>query len=86
MIIVNNQEIASSTILSGEEKYPEEVDKKLKAITDKVIIVNALEDAKKAGNVRTVNVVMMGALSNHLPFEKISVGRSNKVIGSSQNC
>ncbi len=69
MIIINNQEISSSTILTGQEEYPSGITEKLQELTEKVIVVKGVNEAKKLGNIRTVNVILMGALSKHLPFE-----------------
>ena len=46
-----------------------EIIEQLKEITDKIITVNAVEDAKTLGNIRTVNSIMLGTLSNFLPFD-----------------
>jgi len=69
IIIVNTQEIPSSTVLAGLESYPSEIIEQLKEITDKIITVNAVEGAKTLGNIRTVNSIMLGTLSNFLPFD-----------------
>jgi len=69
MIIINNQEISSSTILAGQEEYPWGITEKLQKLTEKVLVVNGVDEAKKLGNIRTVNVILMGALSKNLPFE-----------------
>lgn len=70
IIIVNTQEILSSTILAGLEEYPKGILDTLKGIVNKVIPVNAMEDAKSMGNIKTVNSIMLGVLSNYLSFEQ----------------
>ena len=70
IIIVNTQEILSSTILAGLEEYPKGILDKLKSTVHKVIPVNAIEDAKSLGNIKTVNSIMLGVLSNYLSFEQ----------------
>ena len=68
LIIVNSQEILSSTILAGLEEYPKGIIEELKATVNKVIPVNAMEDAKSLGNIKTVNSIMLGVLSGYLSF------------------
>ncbi len=70
IIIVNTQEILSSTILAGLEEYPKGILDKLKSTVHKAIPVNAIEDAKSLGNIKTVNSIMLGVLSNYLSFEQ----------------
>jgi indolepyruvate ferredoxin oxidoreductase beta subunit len=68
IIIVNTQEILSSTILAGLEEYPKGIIEELKSIVSRVIPVNAMEDAKSLGNIKTVNSIMLGVLSGYLSF------------------
>jgi len=70
LIIVSTQEILSSTILAGLEEYPKGILDNLKSTLHKVIPVNAMEDAKSIGNIKTVNSIMLGVLSNYLSFEQ----------------
>jgi len=70
LIIVSTQEILSSTILAGLEEYPKGILDTLKGIVNKVIPVNAMEDAKSLGNIKTVNSIMLGVLSNYLSFDQ----------------
>ncbi|MEQ8222885.1 MAG: indolepyruvate oxidoreductase subunit beta [Candidatus Eremiobacterota bacterium] len=70
LIIVSTQEILSSTILAGLEEYPKGILDNLKSTLHKVIPVNAMEDAKSIGTIKTVNSIMLGVLSNYLSFEQ----------------
>ncbi len=70
LIIVSTQEILSSTILAGLEEYPKGILDNLKSTLHKVIPVNAMEDAKSIGNIKTMNSIMLGVLSNYLSFEQ----------------
>lgn len=75
-VIVNTQHILPPSVATGKATYPENV---LKELTDRdirVIAVDAFSIAKEAGEVKTANVALVGALSVHLPvsveiFEKI---------------
>lgn len=63
--MVNDQEIRPVTVSSGQQKWPEDLDRSLKSAFRRLEIVPALKTARELGNVRVANVVMMGALSKH---------------------
>lgn len=67
-IIVNNQKIDPMPVISGLTKYPEDIAKKLPDAT----VVDALSLAKEAGNIKAVNVVLIGVMakSTDIPYEK----------------
>jgi indolepyruvate ferredoxin oxidoreductase, beta subunit len=69
-IILNTEEIYPPAVNMGEAPYPEEDDTFLKKHYSKVISFNAAELAKKAGNIKTANVVLLGALSNLMNIDK----------------
>ena len=64
-IIVNDYRIDPLPVASGLEKYPENIIEYLQERV-KTIVVNARELAEKAGNIRTMNVVLLGVLANSL--------------------
>ncbi|OFX13760.1 MAG: hypothetical protein A2Z18_05025 [Armatimonadetes bacterium RBG_16_58_9] len=66
--LVNDQEIRPVTVSSGQATWPEDIDGKLASAFPRLELVPALEIASGLGNVRAVNLVMIAALSNHLPF------------------
>ena len=65
--MVNDQEIMPVTVSSGQARWPSDLDEKLKSTFANLELIPALDIARKLGNVRAVNVVMIGALSKHLP-------------------
>ncbi len=69
VVLVNTQRISPMTVLSGEATYPDDPVSMLSKHF-KVYPINAVELAKKAGNIRTLNTVMLGALARHLPWAK----------------
>lgn len=68
--MVNDQEIRPVTVSSGQAQWPEDIDGKLKSTFPKLELIPALDIARTLGNVRIVNVVMIGALSNHLDISE----------------
>ncbi|MDH3997508.1 MAG: indolepyruvate oxidoreductase subunit beta [Desulfuromonadales bacterium] len=65
-VIVNNLRIAPPSVALGVAEYPEDIESKLGDYVDNVRVVNGLELAEQAGNPRTVNTVLLGALSRTL--------------------
>ena len=62
-VVVNTQTIAPMPVITGAAEYPEDLMDTLANAGLKVVAVDALALAKKAGNARTVNTALMGALA-----------------------
>jgi indolepyruvate ferredoxin oxidoreductase beta subunit len=69
-IIVNTEEIYPPAVNMGDAPYPHDVIAFLKEHYGKVIHFNAVELAQKAGNIKTANVVLLGALSNLINIDQ----------------
>lgn len=65
-IIVNDQRINPSTVISGAATYPESIEEILKTHFRSVMFIDALKIAQEAGNPRTANTVLLGAASKRL--------------------
>jgi indolepyruvate ferredoxin oxidoreductase beta subunit len=65
LVIVNTKSIMPPGVHVGKEKYPEEEEilQYLKCLTSSVYSFNAVDLATKAGDPRTMNIVMVGALA-----------------------
>jgi indolepyruvate ferredoxin oxidoreductase beta subunit len=68
--LVNLQKIDPITVAAGAVAYPENIEQKLQQGCPQFKSINGLDIAEKAGNLRAVNMVLLGALSRHLEFEK----------------
>ncbi|MGE5893427.1 MAG: indolepyruvate oxidoreductase subunit beta [bacterium] len=66
-VVVNIQKIPPLTVSTGNEPYPEGVIDELKKKDLDVIAVDALEIARSLGEIRAVNMVLVGVLSHLLP-------------------
>lgn len=62
-MICNTQNIDPMPVITGAMEYPEDILAKMQSKNLEIIPVNAAELAMKAGNIRTVNVVLIGVLS-----------------------
>jgi indolepyruvate ferredoxin oxidoreductase beta subunit len=67
-VIANTQEIPSSTVLAGLETYPDDAEAKLRAMTERLVMVPGEQIAKELGSLKVVNVVLLGVLSPLLPL------------------
>ena len=66
--IVNNQEILPASVATGREQYPLDAVERLRALSGRLFLVDALGTALALQAVRAVNVVMVGAASHFLPL------------------
>ena len=69
-MIVNTQQINPMPVIIGAVNYPENIDKKLAEKLD-LTQVDAASLAKEAGNIKAVNVVLIGVMakSTDIPYE-----------------
>ena len=69
--IINNYEQPPQSVNLGQEEYPDQeaILASLKRRTDEIYVIDATALAKKLGNVRTFNVLMLGCLSVFTPIE-----------------
>lgn len=82
-VIVNTQKILPPSVATGKATYPEAVLDHITALGIKVVMVDAFDLAREVGEVRTANVVMVGAISAFLPmassvYEEIIAARVPK--------
>ncbi|OEU82648.1 MAG: indolepyruvate oxidoreductase subunit beta [Desulfobulbaceae bacterium C00003063] len=66
-VIVNTQKILPPAVATGQAEYPANVLDNLIEREVVVVPVNAFDLAREVGEVRTANVVMVGAMSPFLP-------------------
>jgi indolepyruvate ferredoxin oxidoreductase beta subunit len=69
-VIVNNVRIAPPSVALGQQEYPDDIPGMIRSRVDDVHVVNGMELAEQAGDMRTVNVVLIGALSLYLDLDK----------------
>lgn len=68
-MIVNTQQINPMPVITGAAKYPEGLEDKLKAECD-LVSLKAAELASEAGNIKAVNVVLIGVLAKSTDVKK----------------
>jgi len=71
IMIVNDHEIPPMSVLVGAAQYPQDIDGKLNR-RGKTHFVHATSIGLELGNVRTVNIILLGVLSKFLTFKKQS--------------
>ncbi len=69
--IVNNHALPPLSVSLGYERYPsdKEIAAILKQRTDRVYFINGTRRARELGNIRTLNMFMLGCASLFLPFK-----------------
>ena len=79
-VIVNTQKIMPMLVITGEAAYPEDLLTRLQAHAD-VLAFDALSAARDAGNMKSVNTVLLGAFSMQTAFdEKIWISALNDTV------
>ena len=68
-MIANTQQMDPMPVITGAAEYPENIAEKLSAKID-LQAVDALSAAKEAGNIRAVNVVLIGLLAKSTDVAK----------------
>lgn len=71
IMIANTQQIDPMPVITGAAKYPENIDGKLKEKVN-LVSLDASKLALEAGNIKAVNVVLIGVMakSTDIPYEK----------------
>ena len=69
-IVVNEQRIDPMPVIIGKAKYPENIIAKLKQQIQNIISVNALKIAKECGNIKALNIVLLGLLAKSTDIAK----------------
>ncbi len=68
---VNDAYLTPVTVSSGQQADVDDLDGKLRAAFEKLVLVDAMKVAtEEVGNPRTMNMVIAGALSAFCPFEE----------------
>lgn len=65
-IIMNSQKISPLPVAIGLQKYPREIASRLKRFAGRLRIIDGVNIARQAGNIRSANITMLGALIAHL--------------------
>ena len=68
-LIVNDWRIDPMPVVTGAAEYPENIIESLKE-KHKVYTVNATEEAKRLGNSRVFNLIVLGIAAQHMDFTK----------------
>ena len=71
VMIANTQSIDPMPVITGAAKYPENIEEKIKAKMN-LIAVDARKLAEEAGNIKAVNVVLIGVMAKNtnISYEK----------------
>lgn len=70
-LVINNYSIPSVPVLTGQVKYPENIIEELKEKVDTTVI-DAANAARELGNIRTQNIIMLGALVKALNITEVN--------------
>lgn len=69
VLIVNDQRMDPMTVVTGMAVYPEGIIEALQ-VKRKTVVVNAMEEARKLGNSRVFNTIIIGLAAKSMDFKK----------------
>ncbi len=69
VLIINDQRIEPITVVTGAAQYPENIVENLEK-EHTVYKINAMEEAKKLGNAKVFNIIVLGMAAKHMDFSK----------------
>lgn len=70
LIVVNNEEIPSMSVITGAEKYADDVLEKIRGVAE-VKVVEATKIAEELGNAKAANIVLLGTIIKSMHLEEI---------------
>ncbi len=70
-LIINDYEILPVPVLIGSQTYPSDVDKKIKETVKNCFVIDAFSEAKKLGNTKVQNTLLLAVVIKKLGLEKI---------------
>lgn len=70
ILLVNTQEIDPMPVIIGAAKYPSDIIETLAREVNGFIPVDALQVARDLGNIRTMNMVLVGVLAKQMTIDK----------------
>jgi len=69
-VLYNTQQINPMPVITGAMSYPADADSAIAAAFPRAVAIDALSLAIAAGNLKAVNVVLLGLLSQYLTIEE----------------
>ena len=69
-VVVNTQQMDPMPVITGAAQYPRDILEKVKEQGVHVLALDALALAEKAGSAKAVNVVLIGAMAQHLSLPR----------------
>lgn len=69
VIILNDQRIDPMPVVIGAAKYPSDIIENL-SVNHRIYKINAIDEAKKLGNSKVFNVIVLGMAATHMDFSK----------------
>ena len=68
--LINTQIITPVTVSSGQQPWVEDIEERIEKAYPNRKLIGALEIARELGNIRVINMLLLGALSKLLPIDQ----------------
>jgi indolepyruvate ferredoxin oxidoreductase beta subunit len=70
ILVVNDQRIDPMTVVAGMAEYPKNIIERLQEKREHVVVVDAMAEAKKLGNAKVFNTIIIGVAAKNMEFKK----------------
>ena len=70
VVILNRSQVNPIGVLSGKDSYPQNIDALIQSRAGKLIAINATEEAEKLGNLKVMNIILLGAALKALELDQ----------------
>ncbi|WAW15720.1 indolepyruvate oxidoreductase subunit beta [Peptostreptococcus equinus] len=72
VVVLNTVRFNPIGVLSGKDKYPENTVEMIKKRSGKLYAFNASEEAEKLGNLKVMNIILLGTIIKSMKLEDIN--------------
>lgn len=72
LVLMNKKQIYPNPVLMEKAEYPEDIEEQIKTRDVRLVHINSEEEAKKLGNIKVANTVLIGALSTVVDIKEES--------------
>jgi len=69
-MIINTQKMDPMPVITGKAVYPDGIIEKIKSNYKNVVAIDALSIAKQCGNIKAVNIVLLGLMAKSTSIDK----------------
>lgn len=71
LVVTSKQKVAPIGVLTGELEYPNNIEELIEDKVGELVVIDAMEEARKIGNTKVMNVILLGTIVKSMELEDI---------------